>query len=243
MKKVIIPVLAFILMFVLFTIDAKADCLVVEKSGNIRSGPGTNYDIVGKAEKGQIIYMPSSFKANAETKWYPIEEKRESTIVEGWYRSKPWKIGISVEIGNQFLFLKDDTESWEEGRLVEKLPGERIYGFISYKYGKFRMSKGINYPKWVHISLVSVTKSNDIHRYISIRKSSFSKTIQNKIIERKVWIGMTKEMALLSWGKPDDINKTTTAYGVSEQWVYRYSDYKAQYLYFKNGILTAIQKH
>lgn len=52
-------------------------------------------------------------------------------------------------------------------------------------------------------------------------------------------IGMTKEEVLYStWGKPKDINKTTTADTVSEQWVY--SDYK--YLYFENGILTTIQE-
>ena len=55
---------------------------------------------------------------------------------------------------------------------------------------------------------------------------------------KEVRIGMTKEEVLKEgWGRPNDINKTTTAYGVSEQWVY--SGYK--YLYFEDGILTAIQ--
>lgn len=51
-------------------------------------------------------------------------------------------------------------------------------------------------------------------------------------------IGMTKKEAENStWGKPQKINRTTTVYGVSEQWVY--SNYR--YLYFDDGILTAIQ--
>lgn len=34
-------------------------------------------------------------------------------------------------------------------------------------------------------------------------------------------IGMTEDEVLSSkWGKPKDVNRTTTAYGVSEQWVY-----------------------
>jgi hypothetical protein len=47
-----------------------------------------------------------------------------------------------------------------------------------------------------------------------------------------------EEVRNSTWGKPEDINKTTTAFGVSEQWVY--SDYK--YIYLENGIVTAIQE-
>ena len=319
MQKAIISSLAFIFVFVFFPVDAKADCLVAEKSGNIRSGPGTHYDIVGKVEKWQIIDIPGSFKVNAKAAWFPIEEKiehkstikkgwyhietqlvRKYIIVEGWYREKPWKPGIPTEIGDRFFFLMDDTEVEEDGCLVEKLPGERIFGVTPYKHAKFRILGDVEetrqvkigdklhflvrghearpeywtgclveklpekrmidglphqharfrvvediltYPKWIHRSLVSVINRYDVHRYVSIGKSGFSNTIQNKLIERKVWIGMTKKMALLSWGEPDDINKTITARGVREQWLYRYSDYKAQYLYFNNGILTAIQTH
>lgn len=52
-------------------------------------------------------------------------------------------------------------------------------------------------------------------------------------------IGMTKEIVIneTNWGKPQYINRTTTRYGIDEQFVY--SDYR--YLYFKNGKLTTIQ--
>lgn len=53
-----------------------------------------------------------------------------------------------------------------------------------------------------------------------------------------VSIGMTQEEVLQSsWGKPKDINKTITKYGVNEQWVY--ANYN--YLYFEDGILVTIQ--
>jgi len=52
-------------------------------------------------------------------------------------------------------------------------------------------------------------------------------------------IGMTADDIINStWGKPTDINTTTTEYSTSEQWVY--SNY--QYLYFDDGILTSIQQ-
>jgi hypothetical protein len=56
-------------------------------------------------------------------------------------------------------------------------------------------------------------------------------------------IGMTETEAEKStWGYPDDVNKTVTTHGISEQWVYRGLGYtKSRYLYFRNGILTSIQ--
>jgi hypothetical protein len=52
-------------------------------------------------------------------------------------------------------------------------------------------------------------------------------------------IGMSPEQVTkeTSWGKPNHINRTTTAHGVHEQWVYG----GGNYLYFENGRLTAIQ--
>ncbi len=54
----------------------------------------------------------------------------------------------------------------------------------------------------------------------------------------KVKIGWNKELCKEAWGEPRSVNKTTTAYGVHEQWVYSTS----RYLYFDDGILTAIQE-
>lgn len=52
-------------------------------------------------------------------------------------------------------------------------------------------------------------------------------------------IGMSAEKVLEStWGKPNDINKTTTKYGISEQWVYSLD----RYIYLEDGIVTAIQE-
>ena len=54
-----------------------------------------------------------------------------------------------------------------------------------------------------------------------------------------VRIGMSADAVLAksSWGKPASVNRTTTAYGTREQWVYKGHNY----LYFTNGVLTAIQ--
>jgi hypothetical protein len=55
---------------------------------------------------------------------------------------------------------------------------------------------------------------------------------------QQVKIGMTQDEVLTDgWGKPNEINKTTTANETSEQWVYSGN----RYLYFENGILETIQ--
>ncbi|CAJ97168.1 DUF2845 domain-containing protein [Cupriavidus necator] len=54
-----------------------------------------------------------------------------------------------------------------------------------------------------------------------------------------VRIGMTSQQVLedTHWGKPQYVNKTQNAYGITEQWVYR----TGNYLYFRNGVLETIQ--
>ncbi len=54
-----------------------------------------------------------------------------------------------------------------------------------------------------------------------------------------VRIGMTsvEVRTRTNWGAPRSVNRTTTAYGTREQWVY----WGNNYLYFTNGILTAVQ--
>ena len=41
-----------------------------------------------------------------------------------------------------------------------------------------------------------------------------------KVAEQKVWIGMTANQLMLSWGIPKDKNNTVGAWGVHSQWVY-----------------------
>ncbi len=53
-----------------------------------------------------------------------------------------------------------------------------------------------------------------------------------------VKIGWTTDMCKEAWGKPTDINVTTTQYGTTTQWVYG----SGRYLYFENGKLVSIQR-
>ncbi|MEO3355780.1 hypothetical protein [Acinetobacter haemolyticus] len=56
------------------------------------------------------------------------------------------------------------------------------------------------------------------------------------------YIGMTVAEAEKSrWGLPSKVNRTTTATGVNEQWVFRRSS-GDKYLYFRGGKLTSISE-
>jgi hypothetical protein len=57
-------------------------------------------------------------------------------------------------------------------------------------------------------------------------------------IKGGVRIGMSADQVKCGgWGKPDQVNRTTTIHGVREQWVYG----TRGYLYFDDGVLTAVQ--
>lgn len=55
----------------------------------------------------------------------------------------------------------------------------------------------------------------------------------------KITIGMTKEQVRAAWGRPYTVNTTTAAYGTHEQWVMH--EMGSSYVYFEDGICTAIQ--
>lgn len=65
---------------------------------------------------------------------------------------------------------------------------------------------------------------------VLIYKKKFGAENWNKILNGKVNVGFTEEMVLLSWGKPEKINRSSSG----DQWVY-----KGQYLYFRNGKFTS----
>lgn len=65
----------------------------------------------------------------------------------------------------------------------------------------------------------------------------WGKKVIDLIKSRKIKIGMLEQQVLLSWGKPEKINKSVGVYGVHEQWVYGHG----QYVYMENKELTSFQ--
>ncbi len=64
----------------------------------------------------------------------------------------------------------------------------------------------------------------------------YGKATYDKLKKGYYWIGMTEEMATISLGMPNDVNRTVGIWGVHEQWIY-----DNVYLYFENGKLSSYQ--
>lgn len=73
-------------------------------------------------------------------------------------------------------------------------------------------------------------------KLISSKFDKYGNVVVQKIIDGKIWVGMTDDMAISSWGKPNKINKTVSSFGAKEQWVYN-----DEYLYFEDGKLVTFQ--
>lgn len=66
--------------------------------------------------------------------------------------------------------------------------------------------------------------------------------VEEAISQQRVIPGMTSEEALKSWGRPTKINRTVTAGGSREQWVYRNEEIgNDRYVYVENGTVRTIQ--
>lgn len=86
-------------------------------------------------------------------------------------------------------------------------------------------------------NLVATKLKQENEETIKKLKAKYGEAVYKRIMLQEVWIGMTPEMAVDSRGKPLDINRTVSASGKKEQWVYGLK----KYLYFENGKLTSWQ--
>ena len=74
---------------------------------------------------------------------------------------------------------------------------------------------------------------------IADKEKEYNDLVNEMNTPKEPAIGMTaSEVEKSTWGKPNEINKTTYEWGTTEQWCY--SNYR--YIYFKNGVVTAISE-
>lgn len=124
------------------------------------------------------------------------------------------------QYGKHYCYLEDETGEPYRNIYKEEMP---------LVCGRFQLKSYYDNVKALNIAAKNKRKADLTRQY--------GTSTANLILQGKIRIGMTKKMCRDSWGTPDDINKTTTAYGTNEQWVYGYS-----YVYFdEKGQITAIQ--
>lgn len=66
-------------------------------------------------------------------------------------------------------------------------------------------------------------------------KAKYGKNKGKLIAGGKVWVSISFEMAIDSWGEPSDVQKTTVSSGITEKWIYPDN----RYLFFKNNRLDS----
>lgn len=133
----------------------------------------------------------------------------------GYGAAEEYVYDLKIETieGKDYIIEKDNPNVTENAFLYED---SSVIMYNHMSYGVIPFINNIDYSEWIF------TKISNDSSFISNPK-----------------IGMTKDEVQNSlWGLPQDINKTTTANSVSEQWVYDGN----RYIYFDNGIVTAIQE-
>jgi hypothetical protein len=137
------------------------------------------------------------------------------------------------------VFVHDQQREWTSIKIPTRVANATGWRSID----EFERSY---FNGWIRTSLISTSpvpgiSDEEYRREIFLRANQdISSEFRKAIRAGTVLIGMTKSMVTASWGSPEDINRTATAYGIHEQWLYPGRD-KTIYVYFDNGVLTAWQ--
>lgn len=128
--------------------------------------------------------------------------------------------------------------------IIENEQSQKFYCYLQNEYGyPIKNEFTSNETKGTNLFLGKFLDKEQFEKFnINLKERKLLLTKKygagnaDAILKGVVKLGMTRDMCIESWGEPEKRNTTKGSYGVHEQWVY-YS----QYLYFENGILTAIQ--
>lgn len=77
------------------------------------------------------------------------------------------------------------------------------------------------------------------------RVQDWPDAVRRAVENDRIAVGMTRDQVVAAWGWPQDVNRTTTAFGTDEQWCYRdrHDRYALAhaFVYFSGGLVQSIQ--
>jgi hypothetical protein len=159
-------------------------------------------------------YGKTELKRTIKPKATPVYNAKLKTPIRG---------GVDVEVlefENNYWLIKYDT-------------------IIGWVYPKDLFKTSVMYARMMEVNELAEKAKNVDKKVRLIEK--WGEINANKIMNRQVWIGMTKDMLVESRGYPDDRNTTKTAGSLHEQWIYGKDISSRKYIYLDNRVVTAIQ--
>lgn len=155
---------------------------------------------------------------------------------------KPTKSSnISAELFNDVV-KSTEHKSWKKNNIsvkshtnIHSAYGAKLEYDVTFllEHTKF-VSKSKN--TGIYVTPPSLTKAGKL---IKAKHPDWDDDSCNSVGIGRIRVGMTKEQVRAAWGRPYDVNTTTTGYGTREQWVMH--EIGSSYVYFEDGICTAIQ--
>ena len=191
-----------------------------------------------KAEESKYVYGRKFYlelieKENGDKVYFEYDAQLEISfpfIVVGFFEKvKNIVVGQKFVFSNRFLESSTDIQT---GDSITNTSNQRWECTdLTIEENNYTLSLVVkNYGQSTMISYVVGFSIAYTEKEANTYEQKFGKTNWLKILDRKVEIGFTEEMVLLSGGKPKEINRAS--YG--DQWVY-----DGQYLYFENEKLKS----
>ncbi len=127
--------------------------------------------------------------------------------------------------------------------LAAKRISDSLYGVGPYWDSVNAVKKGLKAEREKRERAAARARAAELAREKELARQSQIRarwpTDAHRILAGEMWIGMTAEMLLASRGKPREINRTISATGTREQWIY--GEFCKPCAYVENGLVTTIQ--
>lgn len=194
--------------------------------------PGTFTDVTELIEKCTLM---DGYQGIYES---TLNNNLDYLVLDGWhlykYNNDAWT-SSGVEKKDETLAIceyRDQFYLVDKEYKFEPENAFKLYSLIETD-GDNKCSKGIEV---IYLGEdLNILYMQDLNTSIDMLEDRY----QTEISRVKPYIGMSRDdLKDSTWGEPSDINKTTTAYGVSEQWIYG----NGRYIYLEDGVVTAIQE-
>jgi len=172
---------------------------------------------------------------NMQGEWYNENKDKACIEISGWDIKMDGVFFDNFKLSNTLIYKPTTVSS---GNIFERFATDDGLIFESSKTNTRQFISVEHYKNGFEFIILDRKDFLDV-KAIEQKNIDEERRLAIEKLNSRPSIGMTtSEVENTGWGKPKKINKTTTKYGVSEQWVYSQS----RYVYFEDGIVTVIQE-